>query len=622
MSAITGLFYRDGRDVDLELIKKINSTLSHRGPNRSAVYCKNNVALGHQMLWTTSESVKEKLPFYEEKSGLIITADARIDNRTELSKELDIKDTDDISDSYFILKSYQKWGEKCPKYLLGDFSFAIWDNFNKKIFCARDHMGIKPFYYYLDDNLFTFATEIKAILNVPNVPRELNEETLANLLIGKSSGQLTFYQNIKSLKAANFLELDNHNIKIEEYWDLNPKSKILMDSEEDYIKAFLKIFEDAVKCRLRSYFPIGFELSGGLDSASIIGMAKRVLKNEHSENFNINTFSFISDNNSVYNEQYYINKIISDGDINPHFVNADEISPLEGINKLLKYHDQPFVSPHKSVLCKLYEEMQKVDSHVLLTGEGGDDIISYGKYHLLDLALNFQWKELQRNIEFTSLRSNKSRFELYYETVIIPLIPDFFKNKIRKHIKDYNFILNKNFAEKLGIDIEDYINKMNKRQKAREHHYNRIKDDHQQEMLESIDRTIAPYNMEVRHPFYDIRLIEFCYAIPTEMKFKLGWNRYILRMAMQDIIPPEVQWNPEKSDLTPIFARNLLLYEEELLKTIILQDNEILKEFVDIEKLKQMFKEYYTEKSNYDPFDIWIAVLIFLWLEYSEILDS
>ena len=140
MSAISGIFYRDGRTVKPELIKKMNNKLSHRGPDGSAIWHNNQVALGHQMLFTTPESLHEKLPFHDEKAGLIITADARIDNRKELSEELDIENIEEVSDSYFILKSYEKWGEKCPEHLLGDFAFAIWDeNRGETVLCTRSY---------------------------------------------------------------------------------------------------------------------------------------------------------------------------------------------------------------------------------------------------------------------------------------------------------------------------------------------------------------------------------------------------------------------------------------------------------------------------------------------------
>ena len=199
--------------------------------------------------------------------SLVITADARIDNRKELAEELNIVDEEDVSDSYFILKSYEKWEDKCPEYLLGDFSFAIWDKNKGKLFCARDHMGVKPFYYYSDEKVFAFGTEIKSILSVPNLHFKLDEKRLANFLMVTDffDKENTFYENIKSLTAACSLIIDKNEIKSSRYWKLNPECEIIMDSDEDYANAFREIFTEAVRCRLRSNSSPGVMLSGGLD---------------------------------------------------------------------------------------------------------------------------------------------------------------------------------------------------------------------------------------------------------------------------------------------------------------------------------------------------------------------
>jgi len=261
MSSITGIFYRDGQTVKPEIITKMNNRLAHRGPDGSSVWNKGPIGFGHQMLWTTSESLHEKLPFNDEKSGLIITADARIDNRKELSEELGIEDKEEISDSYYILKSYEKWGERCPKYLLGDFSFAIWDENEEKLFCARDHMGIKSFYYYLNENIFVFGTEIKALFVIKEVPYELNERKLALFLIKDILDKnMTFYEMINGLEPSHSLTLTKSGASIKQYWNLDPKKEIIMDSDEEYFQTFKDIFNEAVKCRLRSNFPIGFFL--------------------------------------------------------------------------------------------------------------------------------------------------------------------------------------------------------------------------------------------------------------------------------------------------------------------------------------------------------------------------
>jgi asparagine synthase (glutamine-hydrolysing) len=610
MSAITGIFYRDGRTVPEEQINKMNNRLSHRGPDGSAFWCEGSVALGHQMLYTTPESLHEILPF--EEDSLVITADARIDNRKELSEKLGIEDKEEISDSYFILKAYQKWGEDCPKELLGDFAFAIWDKNKERLFCARDHMGVKPFYYYLDDEKFVFGTEIKAIFSVSEINCELNEEKIAFYLM-KVSGdsEFTFYANIKCLNSASLFELDKDRIiDNKKYWNLNYQSQIIMDSEEEYIVKFREIFTEAIKCRLRSYSSIGFELSGGLDSSSIICMANRIFSKN--DDVNAKTFSFISDI-PEFDDQYYIQKIVENNEFKHNSINADEISPLEDVNTILWHHDQPFFSPHKAVISKMYKKIQDKNIHVLLTGQGGDDVISFGTYYLSELASTFQWKKLIKNLNGNPCRLNL--FKIIYYQIIIPLIPAFFRNFLRPYLNNDVNILNESFTQRIGIDINKYIKDKYRKQNSKEYHYNLLVDDIHQEVLASIDKTIAPYSIEVRHPFFDKRLIEFCYAIPTEIKYKFGWNRYLLRIAMDGILPKEIQWRPEKSDLTPLYARNLLLFEQNTLKEIFNKNYETIGEYVNINELQKILKKYESGKNN-DPFDLWIVTILFMWLEY------
>ena len=160
MSSIAGVYLLDGSPVDPDRLKRMNDRLSHRGPDGSGLWCEGSVGLGHQMLWTTPESLHEKLPL--EADGLVITADARVDNREELLPELGLRE--DVSDSEVILETYRKWGRNCVDRLLGDFAFVVWDKAKGELFCARDHMGVKPFYYYHEPGkIFAFATEIKAL---------------------------------------------------------------------------------------------------------------------------------------------------------------------------------------------------------------------------------------------------------------------------------------------------------------------------------------------------------------------------------------------------------------------------------------------------------------------------
>ncbi|MBV1767746.1 MAG: hypothetical protein KUA29_05530, partial [Methanobacterium sp.] len=279
MSAITGIFYRKGKKVDPQLMERMNDKLSHRGVDGSHIWVEDNVGLGHQMLHTTPESLHEELPFIED--DLVITADARIDNREELADELGIDEVETVSDSYFILKAYDMWGEDCPDKLLGDFAFAIWDKKKEILFCARDHMGVKPFYYYVDEEMFVFGTEIKALFEVEGVPREKDEKRIALALMVDDfqERERTFYKEIKSFKAAHYMAMTKDSSKFKRYWKLNPDLEIRMDSDEEYMQEFLKICTEAVKCRLRSPDrKIGVMLSGGLDSSSVTRTAQKIIE--------------------------------------------------------------------------------------------------------------------------------------------------------------------------------------------------------------------------------------------------------------------------------------------------------------------------------------------------------
>jgi len=458
MSGITGIFRRDGKDVDPADIKKMNNKIAHRGPDGSRVWCEGPVALGHQMLHTTPESLHETLPFEDTESGLVITADARIDNRKDLEPQLGIEDNEYVSDSYFILKAYEKWGEKCPEELLGDFAFAIWDKNNEKLFCARDHMGVKPFYYYLSEDYFSFATEIKSLLTLRRVSKNLNELKIAfHLMQVNNDKKFTFYKDIFSLASANYFEVTDGNFINCEYWRIDPDSQILFESDDEYFSTFRDIFTEAVNCRLRTAFPLGFELSGGLDSSSVVCMAKKILIAKKDCTTQIKTFSFIFDDFLQCDERYYIHEVIDQGNIDASFLYGDKISPLKNIKTLLWYQEQPFPNHNMSMHWLNFKKMEENNIRVLLDGNGGDQVLSKSNHYISGLADSGQWKIFLRELKCYSKRTKQSfnyLFLLYFLSILLPKQVKNFLNKFLKSnfldcSREYN-MLNEKFEEQLG----------------------------------------------------------------------------------------------------------------------------------------------------------------------------
>ena len=623
MSAITGIFCRDGSRVELEDIKKMNDILSYRGPDGSEVYCEGNIALGHQMLWTTSESLNEKLPFCDEKSGYVITADARIDNRSELSEHLHIEDKDEVSDSYFILKSYEKWGENCPEHLIGDFAFAIWDENEENLFCARDHMGIKTFYYHLSHNKFIFSTDIKALFGVTGVLKKINELQVANFLelVVDDDRESTFYKKISRLPAATTLKINKNKFYLRKYWKLNINHHISFDSDEEYKKVFLDIFTEAVRCRLRSAFPVGSMLSGGLDSSSVACTAEKILSKEGKNK--LKTFSAVFDSVPKSNERQFIEKVLDYRDFDYFFVNADEISTLNEIDDYLFYANNPFIVPNTFMNYNIYREANKNDVRILLDGLEGDEIVSHGYGFLPELFKTMRWKKLI--IEINALNNIKSYpYKLIFLEIGFNILPSVFKRKLlsileyRQKSRSKYKIIKKDFGDEVNLTriIKRVKEKKAKINNAHDQHYVDMTSSLIQLEMELVDWMSVPFSIEMRHPFFDKRLVEYCLAIPTEQKISKGWDRYIMRRAMSGILPEDVQWRRNKGDLSFNFDISFM-NEKEQLENLIIKNNHLIKRYIDIEKIEKIYTECKSGNTQ-NIIYLWNALLVNLWLQKKD----
>ncbi|HTY24953.1 MAG TPA: asparagine synthase-related protein, partial [Desulfomonilaceae bacterium] len=282
MSGIAGIFLRDGSPVHDSVLAAMLQTMNYRGPDGSSIWNEGMLGLGHLILNSTPESLNENLPKSNETGHLIITADARIDNRDELMAELSITSElrKTIDDDKLILLAHEMWDEAAPEKLEGDFAYCIWDRVEKKLFCCRDTFGVRPLYYYLDDKIFAFASEIRPLLKLDGIPTRLNEVMVADYLIGMQDDQaITFYKGIFRLPPAHCITVDPHGVRIRRYWSPQLSRKLELNSDEEYAEAFRNLFVEAVRCRLRSVYPVATTLSGGLDSSSVTCVARDLLNN-------------------------------------------------------------------------------------------------------------------------------------------------------------------------------------------------------------------------------------------------------------------------------------------------------------------------------------------------------
>jgi len=546
--------------VTIDELSLMESRLKHWVPDDTGKWVKGQAGLGSLMFYNTPESLNEELPF--NKNSLTITADARIDNRDEIEVLLNLESNNALPDSTLILMLYEKYSNDCVKHIIGDFAFAIWDEKAKKLFCARDHIGIKPFFYYSDENFFAFASELKGLLHIPGLNRALNMQFLYNSMFRNSEqyDRDTLYKYILRLEPAHTLTFDLKDSKVytERYWDMDAVTEIHFENRDDYYEAFRKEFERAVKCRLRTAYPIGIELSGGMDSSGIAGMASSLLKPEGRELIAIsNTIPrHITEGEALEkSERKFIDAVINFNGIKRSVITVSDqpAHPFEDIDLMLYVNDGPDTWQQQWQI-PIRKSAQKEGVRTLLSGFPGDEMVTYrGKYYFLDYLDKKQYlKYLFAKRKFQGFRR------------LDPLIP--YDIRYRLHIlKDRLGIYNKHTrnARKIynipaeNIKAKGDINWRNllvKEQFKSYRHYQkwRFLRYHLPARMESETRFGLYFGLEPRFPMADIRLTQFYLSLPNYLKYEGALHRTAYRKALKDYLPQEVLERDNKTgDMTP-----------------------------------------------------------------------
>jgi len=571
VSGIFGIYNRDNTALVEENVTVILDSISYWKPDKRGTWVNNYIALGHTMLWNTPESKLEHLP--NKQNDLVITMDARIDNREELVKKLDMLDypLEKLTDSHLILEAYRKWDEECPKYLLGDFVFSIWDETKKRLFCARDHIGIKSFYYNLNDKNFIYSNDIRAFANLD---KKVNDEAVAIYLnIGELwHPTMTFFEEIKKLPPASFLSVSSEKVYQKVYWRAEDSPKIQFDTYEEYSKQLRNLLEDAVLKRLRSENPIASHLSGGLDSSTIATIAARHL---HAQKKTLHVYNWVSSQ-----------KPKRDVDVN-EWLDSQKISELENI-------DHSYIDLNTEKLCDIltnhdiqmndtvdlwYEflvrEKAKVDGvQTILSGWGGDELISHGaRTYYADKFLKGEFGTVIKEIYTEALRKKRGLrhfvAKIYYK-IFVPIFPNSLRCYLPKICcKSENY---------LGCTHSSFIHKMrnvvipNTLFKERNIHKDQLDLFNQGHILSRIESwSSSGFNdkIEYCYPLLDKRIVEFALGIPSELYRRQGKSRFVFRDAVVGLLPEEIRWDNTKFESNRV---NLLLQIEKEASMLWLQN--------------------------------------------------
>lgn len=599
MSSIYGIVKFSGEKVEESEIGRMTDVLSHWKPDKQSFEIFSDSAFGHLMLYNTPESKSEVIPYHDKKSGLVITADARIDNREELINALGINRPH--ADTQIILEGYKKWGNEVVKKLLGDFVLAIWNDRKKELFIARDQLGIKPLFYFSDGKHFLFSTEIKGMLVFPFVSKELNEEWIVNLLckIVLIENE-TLYRHIHIVPPAHCFVITANDITQTKYWQLDATAKTFFKNENDYLDTFREKLLLSVKRRLRSDFSVAAELSGGLDSSGIVAIAHQLLNGSNQE---LHTFSnvlhswFMPDAFPKEDERKNIEHILSHCGIrNGHFVSTDSLDILKTYEKNISIQDQPPLVIFSIFNAIIYEKAIALNCRTIFSGHGGDQAVSFtGGGIFEEMLKEKKYTALWKEIKLNARQNNKSAF-LKLLSILFPAFKKLFiksrEDRSRMVLIKNGFVVNDKFLSK--HNIMDKFNRMYNEESnltVAEQQIKRISSPGFQYRILNSCLDAQSHRMEYHYPLLDVELLQFVLSLPTELKFKNGYNRYAFRKVMEKYLPQDIVWAKKAATSTnPFIYRNYLANQNKVIDYINnIPSGDRSREFIDWQKVLYIF---------------------------------
>jgi asparagine synthase (glutamine-hydrolysing) len=633
VSGIAGIINFDQTPVNPGQIEAMLSALHTRGPHGKMVHLAGEVALGQVLLDTHPIPLTDDRSLTHLNQRWVLVLDGRIDNRSDLLAWLSIQDSPPsfLGDGYLILAAFEKWGPSCIGHLLGDFVFAIWDQQEQRLFCARDHFGVRPFYYFHTPSFFIFASSPYAILAARKIAHRLNEARIADFLTGLEGEDTTstFYQDLQRLPAGHSLLVKSAQASLARYWELRPAQDTGCATDEDYLEGFRQRFAEAVRCRLTNPAFTAISLSGGIDSSAVLAIARQLPDQEIRQA--LITSSFISSCDPHNLENRHIQAMLDQGGMLPHTVSDEHmLGRLDELITQLQGLDEPF-DRLQNAWRSMYTQAQAQNMHAFLDGIDADNLLS-GAY-----TVHFLWRagKVRHALGETILAGGMlsgyllHRWSLLYQSLGVAIAPGWLRHmrqaaRQRKALPEAirTSLIHPSFAQ--AVHLEDRLARYRSYEipasvaSQIEAHRANLLHPHLQAALERYDRIAASYSIESRHPFLDVRLVEFCLGLPWWLKTQHGWSKMILRRSMEPLLPPEITWRKDRTHLNWPFSLEILRQRKDYFRQLFDESRPALSQYIDFPKLEKNWRFFFANGNEDAAGLIWDGIALALWLRRQE----
>jgi asparagine synthase (glutamine-hydrolysing) len=532
----------------------MTDALVHRGPDAEGHWTNPQVALGNRRLSIIDLSEAGNQPMHY-LGRYTIVHNGEVYNYIELKDELQKKGYrfSSKTDTEVIVAAYDNWKDECVDHFDGMFAFAIWDEKEKELFAARDRFGEKPFFYFLNNEQFVFASEMKALW-ASGVERKVNQKLLFNYLtIGYVDNpnipEETFFESINKLPAAHYLKytINNAQCSVLNYWDIEVENENNKITDAEAIDQFGQLLQRSITRRLRSDVSIGTSLSGGLDSSSVIA----TLHSLTTHNSSLTAFSAVFP--GFEKDESSFGKLVADKFHLDHFTTTPDGEGLyDDLKKLFYYQEEPFSSASIYAQYKVYELAKQKGTKVLLDGQGADEILAgYHKYYKWYWQELFKKRKLSSSHELSAAKKIGVQERFTWKNRVAALFPEF-----ATIVLERQYLVNAMRHEDLTTDFvhlqsqEAYYITPEIFSLNGVLYFNTCMHG-LEELLRYADRNSMAHSREVRLPFLDHELVEFIFSLPSNFKIRNGWTKWLLRESMKDKLPNEIVWRKDKTGFEP-----------------------------------------------------------------------
>ena len=547
MSGIAGMVVPAGRLVDEPLLRRMAASMACRGPDGHHTWICGPVGFAHALLSTSDDP---PVPQPATLDGCVwITADARIDDRDGLCRKLEAAGRIGVrwcGDAQLILHAYGVWGEQCVDHLLGDFAFAIWDGRSRRLFCARDHFGIKPLYYAAADGGIVFSNTLECIRLHPDIGDRLDELAVADfLLFGcHQDSSATTYAHVRRLPPAHVLSIAATTPAVRKYWSLPESDPIRYRRSRDYVDRFTELFRAAVDDRIRGTRPAVW-MSGGLDSTAIAATAQRILSDSGAafqlRSYTVAYESFVDDD-----DPRYANLAARALGISSRVLRADHALPFDDWDRPRMHTPEPIDDAYHSLRTQQLEDVASV-SRVALAGDGGDEVL--WRPYLLDLVGVVPAPALAADLArcllvhgrrpAVGVRATLARWRRRSPQTFVPAW------------------LNADLVARWNLRdrVRDAGTRTAHMRSLRPEVYRRLSSPFLHAFLEGHDPGVTRVGLEHRWPFLDVRLVSYLLSVPP-----VPWcvDKVLLRVAMRGLLPDSLLRRPKSPFLFEPVRAHLL----------------------------------------------------------------